>query len=527
MFQRARGAIGLSGNRPAPLSLATTDGPVVHPAEWFPAIKVAEVMRGRVTFVGLPPVDLGPDIDWRLDPYRNRSWTLNLHAMRWMGRLVGEYERSGRQEYLTRATEIAGDWVRKNPRGGTGVSPWAWAEHPVALRAPALVCLSAYVRAAWLSDSLVEHAAILSDPALYRQGHNHGLDQDIALLAIGCRLRRERWRDLAIRRMTESAELSIDAQGALHEQAPRYGVYVHRRLGTAIAAIERCGAEIPADLAARRTSLETYVSHATQPDGRLVPIGDSPADTRPEGFPHGEGTVKVFDCGYVFGRTAWDDPASAHYSIRFGPGRRLHGHEDHLGVTYHAHGRDILVEAGFHSYERTAYREWTASPEAHNVPVVVGAAFREGTATRLASSSTGRTRQSYTLTDDAYGVSRTRSVPAGSALRNLWHVGPSLRVVSNRDGRVVLADGDWRATLLQLAMPSLRPIGGQEVRACAISTGYLRKVDTVTVLSPPAASLLTLIVPGTADPEVTVSEEKVTVHTPDGPVFFAPSLALP
>ncbi|WP_436762820.1 heparinase II/III domain-containing protein [Streptosporangium sp. V21-05] len=252
--------------------------------------------------------------------------------------------------------------------------------------------------------------------------------------------------------------------------------------------------------------------------------------------------MKVFDDGYVFGGTAWDDPGSAHYPIRFGPGRRPHGHEDHLGVTYHAHGRDILVEAGFHSYERTAYREWTASPEAHNVPVVVGAAFREGTATRLVSSSTGRARQSCTLTDDAYGVRRTRSVlvghgadlmavldtvPAGSALRNLWHVGPSLRVVSNRDGRVVLADGSWRATLPQLATPSPRPVGGQEVRACAISTGYLRKADTVTVLSPPAASLLTLIVPGTADPEITVSGGKVTVHTPDGPVSFPPSLDLP
>ncbi|MEU3163008.1 heparinase II/III family protein [Streptosporangium sp. NPDC006930] len=542
MFQRARRALGLVTRRPAPSSPVPEDGPVVYPAGWFPAIKVDEVMRGRVAFVGLPPADLGSDIDWRADPYGNRSWALNLHALRWMGRLVGEYERSGRQEYLTRATKIAGDWVRKNPRGGTRVSPWAWAEHPVALRAPALVCLSAYVRATWLFDSLAEHGGILSDPALYRQGHNHGLDQDIALLAVGCRLRRERWRDLAVRRMTESAELSIDAQGALHEQAPRYGLYVHRRLGAALEAIGRSGVAVPASLAVRRTSLEAYVSHATQPDGRLVPIGDSPADTRPEGFPHEKDTVKVFDGGYVFGRTAWGDPRSAYYSIRFGPGRRLHGHEDHLGVTYHAHGRDILVEAGFHSYERTAYREWTTSPEAHNVPVVVGATFREETVTHLVNSFVERTRQSYTFADDAYGVRRTRSVlvchgtdlmavldtvPAGSALRNLWHLGPSLRVVSNRDGKVVLADGSRRVTLLQLTMPSLQPIGGQKVRPCAISTGYLKKADTVTVLSPPAASLLTLIVPGAEDPEISLSEGKVTVRTPGGPVSFTPSLDRP
>ncbi len=537
-------SLGLAPRRPAVPARMTGDGPAVCVAGHFPAIKVPEVMRGRVTFAGLPPVDLGTaGIDWRLDPHRNRSWALNLHALRWMGRLVVEYERSGERRYLDRATAIAEDWVRENPRGGSGVSPWAWAEHPVALRTPALVCLSAHVTARWLRDSLVTHGGILADPALYRQGHNHGLDQDIALLLAGARLGHREWRDLALRRMTASAEIAIDAQGVLHEQAPRYGVYVHRRLGVAMEAIERCGAEVPPGLAARRRSLETYVSHAVQPDGRLVPIGDSPAGMRPEGFAREESTVRIFDGGYVFGRTAWDDPGAAHYSIRFGPGRRLHGHEDHLGVTYHAQGRDILVEAGFHSYERTPYQKWTSSPEAHNVPVVVGAAFREGTATRLTGSSVTPVRQSFRLTDDAYGVSRTRSVlvshgadlmavldtvPAGSALRSLWHFDPALTVASRGDGRVVLADGDWRVALVQLAVPSCHPLGGQAVRPGVVSPGYLRTAEAVTVLSPAARAVLTLIVPGTADPEITVSEEsgEVTVRTPGGPVSFPPSLGL-
>jgi hypothetical protein len=542
LFWHVRTALGLITSFSAAPSLATSDGPAICVAGQFPEIKVSEVMEGRVTFVGLPAVDMGTDIDWHLNPHQNRSWALNLHALRWMGRLVVQYERSGKREYLDRATGIAEDWVRKNPRGGAGLSPWAWAEHPVALRAPALVCLSAYVRSGWLSDSLIEHARILSDAALYKEGHNHGLDQDIALLAIGCRLGVERWKDLAIRRMIGSARLAIDAQGVLHEQAPRYGIYVHRRLGVAMEAIRSCRAEIPADLAARRRSLETYISHATQPDGRLVPIGDSPADVRPKGFPHEVNTVKVFDGGYVFGRTAWNDASSAYYSIRFGPGRRLHGHEDHLGVTYHAQGRDILVEAGFHSYEKTPYRKWTTSPEAHNVPIVMGAEFREGTATHLVGSSVGRMRQSYRLTDNAYGVSRTRSVlvnhgadlmavldsvPDGSRLRNLWHFGPSLKVTSNHDGRVVLADGDWRATLLQFAMPSCRPLSGQTVQFGAISPRYLEKAEVATMLSPPAGSVLTLIVPGTGDPKVSWSGAKVTVRTPGGPVSFASSLDQP
>ncbi|WP_204038794.1 heparinase II/III domain-containing protein [Acrocarpospora phusangensis] len=475
-------------------------------------------MRGRVGFVGLPAVELGREVDWRADPHRNRSWMLNLHALRWMGALVVAYEKSGDRGVLERAAGIAEQWVRGNPAGRAGVSPWAWAEHAVALRAPALVRLSAHVRADWLARSLAEHARVLCDRSLYRHGHNHGLDQDIALLMIGCRFRRRRWTELAIRRMTASAAYAIDDQGALHEQAPRYGIYVHKRLGVALEAIKGCGVGIPADLVRRRRSLEAYVSHATQPDGRLAPIGDSPADTRPAGFRADEANVKVFDAGYVFGRTRWNDRKSAYYSIRFGPGRKLHGHEDHLGVTYHAHGRDILVEAGFHSYEKTAYREWTASPEAHNVPIVVGGVFRPGVATRLEHADADR--QTFQLADDAYGVVRTRSVrvshgpdvmavldevPGRARVRSLWHLAPSLRVVSNRDGRVVLADGDWRATMIML------PAGGAEVRPGIVSPGYLRKAETTTVLSAPARSVLTLIVPGTDNPEISVSDSVVTI----------------
>ncbi|GLW09628.1 hypothetical protein Misp01_47570 [Microtetraspora sp. NBRC 13810] len=508
-----------------------TSGKAICLSDQFPAIDATRVMEGHLQFAGLPAVEIGRDVDWTANPHGNRSWALNLHALRWIGGLALAYERSGAPAYLRRACDLARHWIRENPRGGTGISPWAWAEHAVALRVPVLVCLSEHVRTRWLWDSLAEHGDVLADSRLYRAGHNHGLDQDIGLLVTGCRLGRARWRDLAVRRMTASAELAIDAQGVLHEQAPRYGVYVHRRLGVALRAIEESGVERPARLVAHRAALEAYVAHATQPDGRLVPIGDGPAVPAP-GFAHDGLTVRVFDGGYVFGRTAWDDPRSAYYSIRFGPGQRLHGHEDHLGVTYNAQGRRILVEAGFHSYEKTGYVAWTRMPEAHNVPVVVTGNFRPGTATRLVSSAIEPVRQTYELADDAYGVTRTRwvlvnhgpdlmvvhdSVPAGSTLRSMWHFDPALKVVSRRDGVVVLGDGDWRVSLVQF------PGAGQAVRPGLISPGGLRTEEVATVLSPEAAGVLTVIVPDCADPTVTASGSTVTVHTPGGPVTFDPS----
>ncbi|WP_283136918.1 heparinase II/III domain-containing protein [Rhizohabitans arisaemae] len=524
------GRLARTGRRP---DLAA-GGPALHVDGHIPAVDAGEVLAGRVVFRGLPPADLGTgEIDWLADPHRNRSWMLSLHALRWMGGLVLAYERTGRADCLDRAVHIARDWVRANRRGAARTGPWAWAEHPVALRAPVLVRLSAHVRDDWLARSLHEHGKVLADPALYRKGHNHGLDQDIALLTVGCRLGLDRWRDLAVRRMAASAELAVDDQGALWEQAPKYGIYVHRRLGAAIEAVRGSGAEVPPGLIARRGALEAYISHATQPDGRLVPIGDSPADQRPGRYRHQEPPVKVFGAGYVFGRTAWDDPGSAYYSIRFGPGRRFHGHEDHLGVTYHAHRRDILVEAGFHSYEKTGYREWTTSPEAHNVPVPEGAEFRPGTATRLTWFSDEHIRQRYRLTDIAYGVRRTRTVlvhheadlmavldevPEGSRLRSVWHLAPGLVPRSHRDGVLVFADGDWPVTLIQFTPGSREPVGGQTLEPGTISTGYLTTAENTTVLSPPAPALLTLIVPGCAEPEITWQRETLIVRTPGGSV---------
>ena len=549
--------------------------------DWLPNTPTSEeIMNGRISFLDLDPVRVGKDVNWHLNPYKNRSWAMVFHSLRWMGRLVADYETTGRTAYLTRATEIAKDWVHDNPRGGSGTSPYAWAEHPIALRAPALVCLSMHVKADWLTRTLVEHAKVLSNPALYEKGHNHGMDQDIALLRIGCRYGHKEWSGLALRRLTGSVKLDIDGQGALQEQAPRYGLYVHERLAVAMDDIKDCGLKVPAEITKRWRSLEGYIAQATQPNGYLVPIGDGAADVRPSGFtPHETKTVRVYRAGYVFGRTSWggqdDDPHagddtgsdtgksaaaksgaadSAYYSIRFGPALKFHGHEDHLGVTYYAQGRDVLVDAGFVSYENTPYRYWTMTPEAHNVPVVEGARFRGRTATALVASSIHADRQAFKLTDKAYGASRTRSVlvnhgedmmavldtaPKGSKIRDLWHFAAGLKVLSSHGGTIVVGDADgksgadgkgWQASLVQLAMPACKPIGGQSVKVGRtnpfqgwVSPAYLRKEAAPAVVSPAAGALLTVIVPGTGTPAVSCSGGKVTVHAARGTVTFRAS----
>ncbi|WP_090938324.1 heparinase II/III family protein [Nonomuraea jiangxiensis] len=505
--------------------------------DWLPATPTAsDVMDGEISLVGLPPYKLGKKINWGASPYDNRSWEFVFQSLRWMGALVVEYENSGERRYLDRATEIAKDWVANNKHGARTTKPYVWQDHPVSLRTQPLLCLSKHVNESWLKESLAEHAKLLSDPRLYKKGHNHGIDQDIALMGIGCRYGRKNWTDLAVKRLTETVKLDVDSQGALMEQAPRYAVYVNSRLRVAMANLKACDRKVPAEIAKRTDALNDFVAHATMPNGYMVPLGDGSAETEPKmDVKTPKQKVRTYRAGYVFGRTAWDDRNSAYYSLRYGPGMKFHGHEDHLGVTYYAKGRDILVDGGFHSYEKSAYRYWTLSPEAHNVPTVVGARFKPRTASKLTATKYGDDRQSFKLTDQAYGVSRTRSVlvnhgddlmavldtaSGGKKIQNVWRFDPSLKLISKSGGKVVLGDDKFKVTLLQLS--SCDPVGGQRVERGGklgwVSPTYLSKKQTNVVISPSAKSLLTVIVPNTDSPKVSCSASKVTV---DGITFPA------
>ncbi|TMS00828.1 hypothetical protein EJK15_00355 [Nonomuraea basaltis] len=500
--------------------------------DWLPGTPTAgDVMRGEISLVGLPAYKLGKKINWGASPYRNRSWEYVFQSLRWMGTLVVEYENSGEEQYLERAKEIAKDWVANNKYGARGTKAYVWKDHPVSLRSQPLLCLSRHVKESWLKDSLATHARLLSDARLYKKGHNHGIDQDIALMGIGCRYGREDWANLASKRLTGTVKLDVDAQGALMEQAPRYAVYVYGRLQVAMTNMKSCGRKVPGAISSRAEALKDFIAHSTMPNGYMVPLGDGSAETEPKmetGTPKQE--VKAYRAGYVFGRTAWGKPESAYYSIRFGPGMKYHGHEDHLGVTYYAQGRDILVDGGFHSYEQSSYRHWTLSPEAHNVPAVVGARFQPRTSSQLTKSSYGKDRQSFRVTDKAYGVSRTRSVlvnhgedvmavldtaGGGKRVRNMWRFAPSFKLISNGGGKVVLGDGKFKVTLVQLSSSCDR-VGGQKVERGGklgwVSPTYLSKQPANVVVSPAAKSLLTVIVPGTDSPKVSCSGGKVTVE---------------
>ena len=139
------------------------------------------------------------------------------------------------------------------------------------------------------------------------------------------------------------------------------------------------GLSLPGWITARIAQMPAFLAMATQPDGKLAQIGDTyvigprnrpgtpleyAATRGASGTPPAQ-RVAVYQAGYVFGRSGWSPfGGQSFYSLRFGPGMRIHGHADHMGLTYYARGRNLIVDAGHYGYASTRYRAYLLSPEA-------------------------------------------------------------------------------------------------------------------------------------------------------------------
>lgn len=450
------------------------------------------IRAGVLTLPKYAPVSmpLAGDVNWATDPYRDPTWRLWFHSLKWMEGLVV----SGKSADRALARAIATDFAADNPDPGSNTG--AWVDHATSLRTALLVCLWEHSGGdagsrAWLEQLIAGHTAALVNRWVGLW--NHGLMQNLALLGAGCTLNVPSWRTTATSRLVAGTNASVDAQGAPNEQGVGYVPFIQSLLREVETHLTGCGIPVPAGLARRVAALDHFAAQATEPDGTFVQIGDT--------YPEAPGarvgpfsawvssrgaegrrptaTTTVYDAGWIFGRDSWTSPRQQ-YSLRFGPGRWVHGHNDHLSMTYWANGRDVLVDAGFSGYADAAYRSWQRSSAAHNVPVVVGARFNNKAGTALVSRSAGKGAHSYALRDTAHaGAERFRSVlvddvmrlmlvrddvtsSRARALQVLWHLDPSWRkesVASSRRSHrstFLSPDGRYRATVLQVAAPATR-----------------------------------------------------------------------
>lgn len=503
------------------------------------------LLRNRYTLANYPTVTLPSNPTWRENPLRQINWLFNYHSLRYVWALTTAWSQTGDRRYLDRARFLLYDWQRDNPRGAAR-SSYAWNDHATAWRAMVYVCAAEILpHSTWLMRTLREHGATLADPSFYVGVGNHALNQGIGLLEVGHALRRTDWMNLAASRITRLITRSVDRSGVTNEQSLYYQFYNYIRYNAARKRLRQLGRPVSSDFA-RIDRMPGFLAHATQPDGRYVQLGDTQANravaipgtwaefaaTQGLRGPKPSTTSRFYGSGFAFVRTGWGETRpfadETHLSVRFGPGRRFHGHDDGSSITLYGYGAPVILDAGMYSINPGPYTSYFDGRRAHNVVTVDGLRFN-----RSASTDVRWKRQSSTVFDLAVGsrpyagVSAERRVTFSRRMgyvlvddrlsattrrtfRQLWHL---------RDGTSPIRSGTrtWtraprsNVLIVQVIAPSAarivsgatRPIQGwvsydrdKKVKAPVLES---RRVGT-------RARFLTLLVPyATTRPNVSVT----------------------
>jgi len=479
----------------------------------------ASVLRDELTVRTFPTVRVGDgtgNIAWTVSPFGSSTWMLWLQSLRWIGSLLNNYESTDDVTMLRHAEAIVDDWIRDHPDD----TRWSGqALEARAHRAQTILCLLADVPASdsaqrsLLIRSLDQHAGELE--RVYSGDTNHGLDENLALLAIGCVLDRPAYMDFAVQRMTDSMQRTLDGQGVTNEQSTGYQAYNFARFTVARQRAAACGRPLPSVLSVRIDKMPGVLAAATMPDGRLAPIGDTERNAAGAIVTTSGALTRILGAGYVFSRSGWG-PAATFAALRFGPARKIHGHNDHMSLTYFTRGRLVFTDGGFTGYDDAARLAYLRSPAASSQFLIADAA--------MASVPTALTRSAVRL-DSVFtelrdapvsGVTRTRGVllldgPDVAAVWDRidstathraiqqWHLLPSTAATVVSPGTVRLTASGWasRTDVVQIPAPGVTPsrtvIGAGYYAAGLQQWQRTRVVQTAVTGS--HIRLLTLLIP--------------------------------
>lgn len=356
---------------------------------WQPKNAATQLLNGVLTIGPYEAVRIGRDPDWSIDPFRSTTWVERYHTLLWTEPLRAAYLQTGDVAYLDAWRGYVQDWIDDNPRAEPP-SPGSWADRTTAVRAQILACAIDWFPAAPLyRTSLSEHAATLAEPSFYVGRSNHALDQNLGLLAAGCKLAERGWIELARTRIAKLVVESIDPSGGLNEGSIAYALLNHTWYGEAIDRLNACGEPIPTEVRQRRRLLELFITHAAHPDGTTPVIGDAWRARLPAGgWPEADYVRTLGErgrapqqrsrwyerAGWAFDRSSWTNADATHLVLRTGR-VPIHNHADQGSLVLSGGGRRLLDEGGFLGYGSPLSLRYFYVPQAHNLLLVDGGRY--------------------------------------------------------------------------------------------------------------------------------------------------------
>ena len=326
----------------------------------------------------------------------NRSLAYQLHEWTPVSHILAAYRKSGNEAYFNHALKIVMAWMRDFQVKHLGLplddtvralvpndeSTKAWYDMAIGMRVYRIAYLLDLIahgvgkvpyKAEFdtLFRSMIFHQELLSQPGVFRAHNNHGFYQALGQAAASRRFAMvpgfEVYADLAQQRLKAIVERSFFPSGVHKEHSPGYHYMVLRSLVGAVRA--NLIADESTDALVHRA--RDVLPWMLQPNGVLVPIGDTEAANSPKGVGDFGGTelrefirsngrdvaaehgvAAYYDAGYVFARI--QHPPSPEFASYFaqiaGFHSRTHKHADHLSFVWMEGQTEILVDAGKYGY---------------------------------------------------------------------------------------------------------------------------------------------------------------------------------
>ena len=353
---------------------------------------------------------------WQVyDPIDN-TFNNRFHGMQW---LVPWAAAGGDAVSLLVARDAAlpdpGAWADRTVLRATG-----WTTGANRIRQNTVNCLYAMTGDERLLAIIEGIVAVNVDPARYRGKperpvHNHGMLANHSLIESARVFDRPEWADIAFARMNADARSVFAPCGMSIEQSSSYHL---TNLRIWERGLRRAGSSEIGTTAAVADTIDRARVAAVQlarPDGVLEAIGnanqrdidDIVTELPPDVRESLDTRLWCEDRGWAANRTSWDDTA-IHYTLRFGPRRKMHGHVDHGSLTWFAQGVPVLSDPGLFDKTRNGRYRNAVSMAAHSVLEPVGRPFSGGTRATIEESPEGIDR--YTLVTQRRSMTRTRSV---------------------------------------------------------------------------------------------------------------------
>lgn len=380
-----------------------------------------EIKRGYLYLSeNVPNYKLETPISWGNKLGKDRNTRLLFQSLSFLDYVLIAYKHNRDKWYLNFIKQTCTSWWHDSFTKREGDHQMAWHDHVITIRLNKFLKILVILQQEEKKDpyflkilyqAIYIHARILDeDESIKFYNHNHGLEQayNLYLVSILIKTKKKIFKSQLEKRnlMWLQKELRnlISPEGVQTENSPSYhGRYCSEayRINNVLTTTTK---QRIFSKELENKSLE-FLIHMTQPDGHLVPLGDTQEKLRPNArsfwniselpsYPSyqylvtkGQQGLKPQKTmgywkksGYFTLRDKWDKPGentACHLSIKCGFLSIGHRHDDDGQILLYAYGEPWLIDAGSYSYSHDHIREFVLSPEAHNISSPSGLKIRQ------------------------------------------------------------------------------------------------------------------------------------------------------